>query len=90
MCPRCGALVAELTQFNINEQKYEVYRPHRKKTSKFINEVSSGKWSEVKIKYGTKEKAGFVFGINRQHKNGKVFQYAMDFNGKKKLVKTYG
>ena len=89
-CPRCGALVAELTQFNIKEQKYESFRPNRKKTSKFLKKIEAGEWQEIKIKYGTKERAGFVYGINREHKDGKVFQYSVDFNGEKKLVKVYG
>lgn len=87
LCPKCGALVAELTQFNINSQKYEVYRPKRKKTAKFLKEVENGKWQEIKVKYGTKERAGFVYGVNKEMKNGKICQYAVDFNGAKKLVK---
>ena len=90
VCPKCGALVAELTQFNIKEQRYETFRPNRKKVSKFIKEVESGSWHEIKIKYGTKERAGFVYGLNKEHKDGRVFQYAVDFNGEKKLVKIYG
>ena len=89
-CPRCGSLIAELTQFNIKEQKYEVFRPNRKKVSKFLKSVEEGKWQEVKIKYGTKERAGFVYGVNREHKDGRIFQYSVDFNGEKKLVKVYG
>ena len=89
-CPRCGALVAELTQFNIKEQKYELYRPNRKKTSKFLKSIEAGKWQEIKVKYGVKGSAGFVYGVNREHKNGKIYQYAVDFNGEKRLVRTYG
>lgn len=88
VCPSCGALIAELTQYCIKTQKYEVFRPKRKKTSKFIREVENGKWQEIKIKYGTKERAGFVFGLNREFKNGKIYQYAVNFNGEKKLVKV--
>ena len=86
-CPVCGALSAVLTQFNIKTQQYETFRPKRKKTAKFINELEQGKWSEVKVKYGTKERAGFIYGINRQYKNGKIYQYAINFNGDKKLIK---
>ncbi len=89
-CPRCGALVAELTQFNIKTKEYEIYRPSRKKVSKFIRAIEEGKWQEIKFKYGTKERAGFIYGVNREHKDGRVFQYAVDFNGNKKLVKVYG
>lgn len=89
-CPRCGALVAELTQFNVNTQEYETFRPNRKKTAKFLKEIEAGSWNEVKIKPATKEKSGFVYGVNREHKNGKIYQYSVDFNGIKKLVKIYG
>ena len=90
ICPNCGALVAELTQFNVKEQHYETFRPNRKKVSKFIKEVECGSWQEVKIKYATKERAGFAYGLNKEHKDCRVFQYAVDFNGEKKLVKIYG
>lgn len=87
VCPICGALVAELVQFNVKNQKYETYRPKRKKVSSFIRGIEDGKWTEIKVKYGTKERAGFVYGVNREYKNGKVYQYAVNFNGDKKLVK---
>ncbi len=88
ICPVCGSLSACLTQYNIKEQKYETIRPKRKKTAKFIQEVEAGKWSEVKIKYGTKERAGFVYGVNKVLKDGTIKQYAVDFNGTKTLVKV--
>lgn len=90
VCPKCGSLVAELTQFNVQTQKYEKIRPKRKKTAKFIQSIQAGDWKEVKIKVGTKENAGFVFGVNKEHKGGKIYQYAVDFNGQKKLVKIVG
>lgn len=87
VCPVCKALVAVLTQFNIKEQKYEVFRPKRKKTAKFIQDLQQGKWKEMKVKYGTKERSGFIFGLNKELKNGLIYQYAVNFNGVKKLVK---
>ncbi len=87
LCPVCGVLVAVLTQFNIKTQKYETYRPKRKKTAKFIQDLQEGKWREFKLKFGTRERAGFVYGVNKQNKSGKIFQYSVDFNGEKKLVK---
>ncbi len=90
VCPNCGALVAELTQFNVITNKYETYRPKRKKTAGFIRHIQEGKLENVKIKYGTKERAGFVYGVNIMRKNGKIYQYAVDFNGEKKLVKVVG
>lgn len=88
VCPVCGALCAQLKQFNIKEQKYETFRPKGKKAAKFIRKIQDGSWFEVKVKYGTREAAGFVYGVNREHKDGKIYQYAADFNGSKKLVKV--
>ena len=87
-CPICKTLVAELKMFNIKHQKYEYFRPKRKKTAQFIKDVQSGKWDEIYLKFGTKERSGFVFGENREYKNGKIRQYAVDFNGVKRLVKV--
>lgn len=85
VCPVCGAVIAMLTRFNVKTQKYEIIRPKQKKTLNFIKEAESGKWRE--IKYGTREKAGFVFGLNRENKDGTIYQYASDFNGVKRLIK---
>ena len=90
VCPQCGGLVAVLTQFNVLTQKYDTYRPKRKRTLDFIKKALEGKLDTVKVKYGTREKAAFVYGVNRQAKNGKIYQYAVDFNGTKKLVKVIG
>lgn len=87
ICPVCNSLIAELTQLNVQTQKYEVFRPKRKKTSKFLKEIEAGKWNEIRVKYGSKSAAGFVFGFNIEAKDGKIYQYAVDFNGQKKLVK---
>lgn len=81
-------LIAELTQFNMKKQKYEVFRPKRKRTSEFIKQIENDKWREIRVRYGTKERAGFIFGLNRELKNGIIYQYAVNFNGEKKLVKV--
>ena len=88
VCPICGALVAELVQFNVKTQKYETFRPKRKKVSAFIKKIENDKWQEIKVQYGTKERSGFVYGINREYKNGKIYQYAFNFNGERKLEKV--
>ena len=87
-CPVCGSLIAVLTQFNVKTQKYETFRPKRKKTVNFIKSVEEGKWREIKVKYGTNEKAGFVYGINKELKSGEIRQYGVNFNGDKRLVKV--
>lgn len=88
LCPNCGTLVAELVQFNVRKNEYETYRPLSKQTVSFIKEVQAGKWREIKIKYGSKGNAGFIYGVNKQRKDGKIYQYAVDFNGTKKLIKV--
>ncbi len=88
VCPVCGGLSAVLTQFNIKKKRYETYRPQRKKTAKFIQKVQQQQWTEEKAAYGTKSKAGFVYGVNMQSSNGKIYQFAVDFNGKRRLVKV--
>lgn len=87
-CPVCGKLTVELTQFNIKEQKWDVIRPKKKNTAKFISELESKKWKDLKIKYGTKERSGFVYGVNKENKDGTIKQYAVDFNGTKRMVKV--
>jgi len=86
-CPVCGAVSAVLTQFNIKTNEYEVFRPKRKQTLKYINEVESGKWQEIQVEHGTKGNAGFVYGVNKEYKDGEIHQYSVDFNGNSKLTK---
>ena len=88
ICSVCGALVAELTQFNINKKMYEVIRPKSKDTAKFIKKMQKHGWQNIETKPVSKGNMGFVFGVNREYKNGKIYQYAVDFNGTKKLVKV--
>ena len=87
-CPNCGNLLVCLVQFNLKTKKFEVYRPKRKHVAKFLKTLESGKWKEVKQKYGTREKAAFIYGVNKECKNGNIYQYAVNFNGGKKLVKV--
>lgn len=87
VCPVCGALIAELTQFNCETESYETIRPKRKKVAKFLKQMEVQKWFELDCKYATKQNAGFVYGINKQMKNGDIYQFSVDFNGKKDLVK---
>ncbi len=88
VCPVCGSLAAELTQYNTNTGEYETLRPKRKQAAKFIKKLQEGKWKEQKVCCGTKYNAGFVYGVNVEAKNGKIYQYAVDFNGERKLVKV--
>ena len=88
VCGNCGKLAAELTQFNVITKKYETYKPSsRKRTEEFIRKIKNGKFDEINIRNGTKERAGFVYGVNTEYRNGKIRQYAVDFNKQRKLVK---
>jgi len=88
ICPKCNSLIAELTQYSLSKQVFEKIRPKRKKTFEFINSIENGEWSEEKIvKYGTKSNASFVYGVNEEDERGNINQYAVDFNGVRKLVK---
>lgn len=89
-CLKCGALIAELTQFNIQKQEYEIIRPKSKKTSKFLIKLQQEN-EELKmpeIKTGTKSNMNWIYGVNKEKKNGKIYQYAKNFNGQSKLVKV--
>jgi hypothetical protein len=88
ICPNCGAIKVELVQFNIQTQAYETIHPKRKKVAKFLKMFEKASFEEEKIEYGTKERSGFVYGINKELKNGSIHQYSTDFNGKKELIKV--
>ncbi len=87
VCPVCGTLIAELTQFNIKKSCYEVFRPKRKDTASFIKKMQKLQWKIIDSHPATRSNMNFVFGVNKEYKNGKIYQYAMDFNGTKTLVK---
>ncbi len=87
LCSVCGTLIAELTQFNIKKGIYEVIRPKSKNTYAFIKKMQKLQWKNIDCSPATKSNMGFVFGLNREFKNGKIYQYSVDFNGTKKLVK---
>ena len=87
VCAVCGALLAELTQFNTDKCAYEIIRPKRKHTAAFIKKMQKKQWQIIEHKNCTKSNMNFIYGENRELKNGKICQYAVDFNGEKKLVK---
>ncbi len=86
-CPNCGKIIGELTQYNVITGKYERKRLSKRVLARYAQRLDSGSWEEVKILHGTKGGAGFVYGINRIDKEGNIYQYAVDFNGVKVLVK---
>ena len=88
ICPNCGAVSAELHQFNNITQKYEIQRPKRKEVAKFIKKIQKSVQDDWQKQSGSKSRAGFVYGMNIERANGKIYQYSVDFNGTKKLVKV--
>jgi len=87
ICEVCGKITAELTQFNIKHQKVKKKRIEKRQLAKFVSLFSNGSFEEKSVEYATKSRAGFSYGVNRQEKDGKIYQYAVDFNGTKTLVK---
>ncbi|MBQ4122573.1 hypothetical protein IJD44_02460 [bacterium] len=88
ICSNCGKIAARLTQFNIQTNKYEEYKPSsRKKTEEFIQKIKNGKFEKNSQKIGSKNSSSFVYGLNKCYKNGEIRQYAVSFNQEKKLVK---
>ena len=88
ICRVCGKITAELTQFNIKHQKVKKIKLTKRQLAKYISLIREGSWDEIPVEYGTKSKSGFSYGINKQSKNGKIYQYSVDFNGTKTLVKV--
>lgn len=87
-CPICGAMLVELTQLSRKTQEYEKIRPKKKRIHNFLRNLEKENWEENIIKFGTKGNAGFIFGLNKELKDGSIRQYAVNFNGQKKLVKV--
>ena len=87
ICKVCGVLLAELTQFNINKCIYEVFRPKRKDTASFIKRMQNLEYKIIEHPNISKSNMSYIYGVNREYKNGKIYQYAVDFNGQKNLVK---
>ena len=88
ICPNCGALIAEIIQFNARTNKWIRYRPKTKKVKKLIQNLKDNFWETKEPKAANKFNASFAFGVNRQYKNGKIYQFSVDFNGQKEIVKV--
>ncbi|MBQ9244895.1 hypothetical protein IJ182_01355 [bacterium] len=87
VCNVCGKVIAEIIQYDVKKQKLIKKRLAKRQLAKFLERLKDGSWQEIKNEYGTKGKAGFIYGVNRVDKNGKIYQYSVDFNGTKTLVK---
>lgn len=89
-CPDCNAPVAELLEFRfdgeVSKQTFvgidanTIVLCHADEILYSMRELNHKK---------TKSKPyGWVYGINKELKNGKTRQYACDFYGNKELIKT--
>jgi hypothetical protein len=88
ICEVCGKITAELTQFNIKHQKIKKKRLEKRRLANYIALLKDGSWKEIPVDFGTKSRAGFSYGVNKKDKDGKIYQYSVDFNGTKTLVKV--
>jgi len=84
--PKCNAFMAQLTQFNIERQRWEITRPTKKEANNKLNEWKKERYVPryENPKQGTKGNMGFAYG-----KNTSRGQYRVDWNNTKALVKTY-
>lgn len=88
-CPNCGNFIVELHQYNLKKRCVMCIRPKRSETGRFIKSLETKKlWYEPGLKSGLKGNAGFVYGKNIEREDGNIYQYSVDFNGTKKLVKV--
>lgn len=87
VCDVCGKITAELSQYNVKTKKFKIRKLQKRQLNRFLINLKNGSWQEVKLNYGTKSASGFNFGVNKQDKKGNIYQYSVDFNGVKKLIK---
>ena len=88
VCNVCGKITAELSQYNVRTKKFKTKKLQKRQLSRYLINLKNGAWQEVKLNTGVKSASGFNFGVNKQDKKGNIYQYAVDFNGMKKLVKV--
>lgn len=89
-CPNCNKPVAELVQFRFDGQvEKEVLSGVGANTLMLChaNEIICSLKTYLKKRKNSKP-YGWVYGINKQLKNGKIKQYAADFYGNKELIKS--
>ena len=87
-CTTHGGLICELTYYDKKEAAWKRIRPKRKNIRDFIKRVENGEFTLDKpIKtVGNKSNMNFVYGENIEKKD-RISQFAVDFNGTRRLVK---
>ena len=90
-CPICKKPVAELVQTRFDGQiEKEVISGVGANTMMLCHAEEIVR--SIKENYFIRKKSkpyGWVYGINKQLKNGKIKQYAADFYGNKELIKSF-
>ena len=89
-CPICKKPVAELTEYNFAGGMNKVSAAGLS-AQNLMSDVSGDILYSVRDVNYRKLKSkpyGWKFGINRNSKCGKIYQYACDFYGNKELIKT--
>lgn len=90
-----GLRVCEFSFYNALENQRQIKRPKGKnredyiqRLEKFITKAKNGEFSVIKPikKTGTKSNMNFVYGENIEKKD-RISQFAVDFNGTRRLVK---
>ena len=89
-CPKCKKPVAEILEFRFDgEVNKEIFSGINANTimlchaEEILCSLTHPNYKKTKSK-----PYGWVYGINKQLKNGKIKQYAADFYGNKELIKT--
>ena len=89
-CPICDKPVAELTEYNFAGGMNKTSAAGIHAQNLLLNLGSDIIYSIKQMNYAKlKSKPfGWKYGLNKEYKNGKSYQYACDFYGNKELIKT--
>ena len=80
-CPKCGALICELIQYNKKSKHFVTVRPKKKDVLSFIKRLESEPYREelYKVKFGTKGNMSWMTF------DGLISNWVYDFNGTKQF-----
>lgn len=89
-CPICSKPVAELIEYNfaggMNKTTTAGLNAHTMMLS-LKNEILSAKQKNKTKK--SRKPFGWIYGVNKELRSGKIKQYAHDFYGNKELIKSF-
>lgn len=89
-CPICKKPVAELLEWRFDGKVFKQTLVGVEANTVVLSLADEILYSlkEINNKKTKSKPYGWVYGINKQLKNGKARQYACDFYGNKELIKT--